>query len=37
MLMIAEILILAGGLGLLAMAWLAARDLPRCNEDFIFF
>ena len=37
MLMIAEILVAAGVLGLVAMTWQAARDLPRSNDDFIFF
>jgi hypothetical protein len=36
MLIVAAILILAAGLGLLGLAWLAARDLPDSNDDFIF-
>lgn len=37
MLMILEMLILAGGLGVLGLAWRVARALPRSNDDFIFF
>jgi hypothetical protein len=37
MLVIAEILILAGVLGLLRAVWKAVRNVPRCNDDFIFF
>jgi hypothetical protein len=36
MLVIAEILILSGVLGLLRLAWRAVRGVPRCNDDFIF-
>jgi hypothetical protein len=37
MLMIAEILVLAGVLGLLGLTLLTARGLPSSNDDFIFF
>jgi hypothetical protein len=36
MLIVAGMLILATGLGLLGLGWLAARDLPDSNDDFIF-
>ena len=37
MLIIAEIMLATGVLGLLGQTWLVARDLPRSNDDFIFY